>query len=248
MEWADEGIVIATRPHGETSAVCELFTKHHGRHLGLVRGGRSKRMRPICQIGNVVSAAWRARLDEHLGHFTLELEDPAASRFFDEPMTLAGLGTLCAHLNLFAERDPHQGLYQGAKLILSHLPEKDIWPGLLVRFELEVLTELGVGLDLSRCAATGTSSDLIYVSPKSGRAVSSQAGEPYKDKLLALPAFLLEESQAVSFDDLLNGFALTGYFFEKHFWSSNPDKLGGTMQPQARQQFIKLFQRLSGNE
>ena len=248
MEWVDEGIVIATRPHGETSAVCELFTKHHGRHLGLVRGGRSKRIRPICQIGNIVSAAWRARLDEHLGHFTLELEEPVAARFFDEPMTLAGLGTLCAHLNLFAERDPHQGLYQGAKLLLSHLPEKDIWPGLLVRFELEVLTELGVGLDLSSCAATGTSRDLIYVSPKSGRAVSSQAGEPYKDKLLALPAFLLEESQAVSFDDLFNGFALTGYFFEKHFWSNNSDKVSGTMQPQARQQFIKLFQRLSGDE
>ena len=248
MEWADEGIVIATRPHGETSAVCELFTKHHGRHLGLVRGGRSKRMRPICQIGNVVSATWRARLDEHLGHFTLELEDPIASRFFDEPMTLAGLGTLCSHLNLFAERDSHQGLYEGAKLLLSHLEEKDIWPGLLVRFELEVLTELGVGLDLSTCAATGNSSDLIYVSPKSGRAVSSQAGAPYKDKLLSLPAFLLEESQAISSADLNNGFALTGYFFEKHFWSNNQDQGQKTTQPQARQQFLNLFHRFTGEE
>ena len=172
MQWSDEAIVLSTRPHGETSLLCELFTNTHGRHLGLVRGGRSKAMRPVCQVGNVVLGNWRARLDEHLGVLTLELTEPVASRYLAEPLSLSALSTLCSHLTLFAERDPHPGLYQGARFLLSQLDQINIWPGLLVRFELEVLSELGMGLDLSECAATGAKDNLVYVSPKSGRAVS----------------------------------------------------------------------------
>ncbi len=246
MEWRDEGIVIACRPHGETSVLCELFTRDHGRHMGLVRGGRSKRLRPVLQVGNVVEASWRARLDEHLGSFTVELMEPVASRYFDDPMTLSGLATLCGHLTHFPERDPHPGLYEGARLLISHLDDAGVWPGLLVRFEFEILRGLGVGLDLSECAATGARSDLIYVSPRSGRAVSAEAGAPYQAKLLKLPAFLLSEQDEISAGDVVDGFQLTGYFFEKHFWSAQTDSDGGAdYQPRARGQFLKAFHRFA---
>lgn len=242
MEWRDEGIVISTRPHGETSALVELFTKQHGRHLGLVRGGRSRRLRPVLQVGNVVLATWRARLDEHLGAFAVELSEAVASRYFDEPMTLAGLGTIAGHLRLFAERERHEGLYDGARLLFSHLDDDDVWPGLLVRFELEVLTALGVGLDLSQCAATGVREELVYVSPKTGRAVCREAGAPYHDKLLRLPAFLLREGAEISKEDLLDGFRLTELFFDKHFWRAEwqSAKEGA---PASRVQFLKAFHR-----
>jgi len=248
MEWYDQGIIIATRPHGETSVVCDLFTKHHGRHAGLVRGGRSKRLRPVCQIGNVVDASWRARLDEHLGTFALELDSAIASRYFDEPMTLAALSTLCGHLTLFAERDPHPTLYEGARTLLSHLDNREIWPSLLVRYEVEVLAELGVGLDLSECAATGQTSDLIYVSPKSGRAVSRSAGAPYKDKLLKLPPFLIGQTQNISHTDLQDGFDLTGSFFEKHSWFRQNQNDTKSSTQKTRYQFLKYFHRLALDE
>ena len=244
MEWRDEGILLDRRPFGETSVVCSVFTRHHGRHLGLVRGGLSRRLRPVLQVGNFVEVTWRARLDEHLGMYTVELKEPVASRYFDEPMTLSALATLCSHLNLFAERDPHEGLYKGAQLFISHLDDLDIWPGLMVRFELEILRELGVGLDLGACAATGVTDNLVYVSPKSGRAVSEIAGEPYKDKLLRLPAFLRSEDAKAMPADLLDGFALTGRFFEKHFWSSNEAASGGGV-PQARTRFMRAFHRFA---
>lgn len=219
MDWTDEGIVLAVKSHGETSVLLDVFTKEHGRHLGMVRGGRSRKLRPFLQAGNIVSLSWRARLDDHLGAFTVELVEPVAAGLFDYPLELAALGSLCTSLCLLAERDPHQGLYNGAKVLLSHLTERDIWPGLMVRFELEILSELGFRLDLSECAASGVREDLIYVSPKSGRAVSRESGEPYKEKLLDLPGFLCGDmSREVDHRELLNGFALSGYFFEKHLY------------------------------
>lgn len=239
MEWSDEAVVVACRPHGETSLVCALFSHQHGRHLGLVRGGRSKRLRPVCQAGNVVSALWRARLDEHLGAYTLDLVDPIASRFFDDPLRLAVLQTICGHLSLFAERDPHPGLYKGVRYLFSQLDDDLVWPALLVRFEIEILSELGVGLDLSECVVTGEREDLLYVSPKSGRAVSRKAGLPYVSQLLPLPQFLISDAQTIKGQDILDGFALTGYFFEKHFAHSLVDN-----GMQARRQFLRYYQRL----
>lgn len=239
MEWRDEAILLSARPHGETSVIAAVFTRERGRHLGLVRGGRSRRLRPILQPGNLVQASWRARLDEHLGTLTLELNHSLSSLYFDDPMALSALSLICAHMGLLAERDPHPLLYDGARYLLSSMEEGEVWPGLLARFEMEVLSELGFQLDLTACAATGGNDELIYVSPKTGRAVSASAGEPYKDKLLALPAFLSgSAASAVTPIDLANAFKLTGYFFEKHIYSQRGDKDGA-----ARLNFLRYFKQ-----
>lgn len=237
MDWRDQGIVLAVNPHGESNAVLELFTREHGRHLGLVRGGRSRRMRPVLQPGNTVDAAWRARLSEHLGTYTVEMGDAHAALALDDKAALAGLSTLTALARLLPERDPHSALYEATLVVLAHIGEPDIWPSLLVRWELELLNELGFGLDLERCAATGTRSDLIYVSPKSGRAVSRKAGEPYKEKMLPLPAFLAgSRSREPALPDILAGFVLTGFFLERHVLEPR-----GMRMPEARGRLIHAF-------
>jgi DNA repair protein RecO (recombination protein O) len=215
MDWNDEGIILGVRPHGETASVVELLTRDHGRHLGLVHGGRSRRLRPILQPGNHVEVSWKARLAEQLGHMTLETRRAYAAEVMDHPMPLAGLATLTTLARLLPERDPHPGLYEVSLFVLGFLDEPEVWPALLVRWELALLDELGFGLDLTACAATGGNDDLIYVSPKSGRAVSASAGEPYRDRLLALPSFLRGRSQGVvSQSDLAAGYTLTGHFLE----------------------------------
>ena len=215
MQWSDEGVVLSVRSHGETAAVAELFTRGHGRHLGLVHGGRSRKLRPILQIGNHVEATWKARLSEQLGHATLELRQAYAASALDDPLALTGLTSLCSLARLLPERDPHPNLYEVTLFVLSFLDDATVWPALMVRWEMALLDELGFGLDLSSCAATGGNDSLVYVSPKSGRAVSASAGEPYKDRLLALPAFLTQGRQAaVTRADLLAGLALTGHFLE----------------------------------
>ncbi len=217
MEWRDEALIIGIRKHGETNVIVEAMTFAHGRHLGLVRGGRSRRMQPMLQPGNHVALTWRARLDEHLGLYAVELTEPRAGRLMASAAALHGVNLLAALLRLLAERDPHPGLYEAASLIADHLDDEKIAPALLVRFELAILAELGFGLDLSRCAATGGTDDLIYVSPKTGRAVSRQAGAPYQDRLLRLPGFLrsdaIAENPAPA--DLRDGFELTAYFLER---------------------------------
>jgi DNA repair protein RecO (recombination protein O) len=216
MQWTDEGIVIGVRRHGEASAILELMTREHGRHLGLVRGGFGTRMKPILQTGNSVSASWRARLDEHLGNYTVEPMRQRASNFFAAPHAIYGVTHLAAMMRLLPERDPHAGLYSVFEEILDRLEDPVLAAPLVVRFELQLLTELGFGLDLAQCAATGTSADLIYVSPKSGRAVSRVAGEPWADKMLQLPAFLRDLDFEPQGGDLADGFALTGFFLERH--------------------------------
>ncbi len=261
MEWSDDGIVLSARAHGETSVVAALFTRSKGRCLGLVRGGKSRRMRPVLQPGNIVRGTWRARLDEHLGSFSIEPVEAVSAAYFDDPMALAAMGLICGHLTHFAERDPHPYLYDGARFLLSQLGEEAVWPGVLARFEMEVLSELGFQLDLSSCAASGVGHDLIYVSPKSGRAVSREAGAPYRSKLLALPAFLAGGAQTesgqtgsgqtgsglagsdrdvapVTDNDLRNGFMLTGYFFEKHIYAPLGDEAGA-----ARRRFMRYFEK-----
>ena len=214
MNWSDDGLVLGARRHGESSAILELMTRSHGRHLGLVHGGRSKRLQPILQPGNMVHATWRARLDEHLGTYTVEAGELRSARFIGSPLALYGLGAMAALLRLLPERDPHPALYDTASVLVEHLHEQDLAPALFVRFEVAVLAEFGFGLDLAACAATGQQNDLAYVSPKSGRAVSAGAGEPYKDKLLSLPSFLRGEAimEPPSMDEIRAGFALTEYF------------------------------------
>src|SRR5262252_4903086 len=213
MEWSDEGVILSVRPHGETGAVVELFTRAHGRHLGLVHGGRSRKLRPILQTGNHVDATWKARLADNLGHFGVELRRGFAAEVMDDAPALAALTSIAALARLLPERDPHPNLFEVTLFVLGYLDEPEVWPALLVRWELALLEELGFGLDLTACAATGARHDLLYVSPKSGRAVSAAAGAPYKERLLALPRFLIGNPEGgVTATDVALGLALTEHF------------------------------------
>jgi DNA repair protein RecO (recombination protein O) len=213
MEWRDEGIVLSARPHGETSVVLELFTHRHGRHLGLVHGGRSRKMRPVVQVGNHVEASWKARISENLGHYSVELRQGFAATVMDEPGALAAMSSMTSLARLLAERDPHPNLFEVTLFVLGFLNEDGVWPALVVRWELALLDELGFGLDLTSCAATGATENLIYVSPKSGRAVSAEAGEPYRDRLLPLPKFLRAGgSSSATLDEVRAGLDVTGHF------------------------------------
>ncbi len=215
MEWTDEGIVLGSRRHGEANAIVEAMTRQHGRHLGLVRGGGGSRLRPVLQPGNAVQLTWRARLDEHLGHYVVEpLRLHAASQLAASHVVY-GVTHLAALCRLLPERDPHLQVHDQLCDLLGRLDDPGGAARLMVRFELQMLTELGFGLDLAACAVTGTALDLGYVSPKSGRAVSRVAAEPWRDRLLRLPEFLLGGNDASS-DDLADGFALTGFFLARH--------------------------------
>ena len=215
MEWTDNGIVLGTRRHGEANAILEVMTRDRGRHLGLVRGGGGSRLRPLLQPGNSVRVVWRARLDEHLGHYAVEpLRLHGASQLASAHVVY-GVMHLCALCRLLPERDPHPDVYDRLADILDRLDDPLAAATQLVRFELQMLTELGFGLDLTSCAATGARSELDYVSPKSGRAVSRGAGAPWQDRLLRLPAFL-SGSVTPSLDDIADGFALTGFFLARH--------------------------------
>ena len=226
MQWTDDGIVLGVKRHGEANAILELMTHGHGRHLGLVRGGFGSRLRPVLQPGNSVSAAWRARLDEHLGNYTVEGLRLRAASYFSAPHAIYGVTHLAALMRLLPERDPHTGLYESLDAILDQLDDPVVAAPMVVRFELRLLSELGFGLDLEQCAATGASGDLVYVSPKSGRAVSRTAGEPWADKMLRLPAFLRQHDAIPSGHDLADGFALTGYFLKRHVLEARGLSLG----------------------
>ncbi|MFM9941459.1 MAG: DNA repair protein RecO [Hyphomicrobiaceae bacterium] len=236
MNWSDEGIVLSVRAHGETAAVVEVFTRAHGRHLGLVHGGRSRRLRPVLQVGNHVRATWRARLAEQLGTITVELERGFAGEAMAHAAALAGLSSLTTLARLLPERDPHPSLFEVTLFVLGFLDDPSVWPALMVRWELALLEELGFGLDLSQCAATGGNDDLVYVSPRTGRAVSASAGEPYKDRLLGLPLFLRGKSSGhVTRDDIQAGFALTGHFLAERVLAPREALL-----PEVRSRMIDL--------
>jgi DNA repair protein RecO (recombination protein O) len=215
MEWDDDAIVLAVRRHGETGAVASLLTRSHGRHACLVHGGQGKANRPILQPGNTVRAKWTARLPEQLGNFRLEMLHAYAAAFLDDAARLAALGSACALVEAaLPERQPHPACH-AALAALLHALEAESWPSVYVHFELALLRDLGFGLDLSACAATGQTENLAWVSPKTGRAVSRDAGEPYRDKLFRLPAFMVEggEGDARAIRD---GLELTGFFLQRH--------------------------------
>lgn len=228
MDWRDDGIVLSLRRYGESSVVVHLLTREHGRHSGLVRGGNSKKQRGVLQPGNEVHANWRARLEEHLGGYSIELLDGHTGRVLSDPNRLAAMSSACALVDIcLPEREPHLNLFASLKALLLVLPDEG-WEGAYVAWELSLLAELGFGLDLSACAATGATEDLIYVSPKSGRAVSAKAGEVYRKKLLPLPTFLLQNT-AFNSKSLSEGLRLTGYFLERYVLSPH-----GKLLPDAR--------------
>ena len=221
MEWRDEGTVIGVRRHGENAVVLELMTREHGRHLGLVHGGRSRKKQPILQPGNRVEAHWRGRLDEHLGTFGIEPLRMRAAELMDSAVALHGVQAAGALLRLVPEREAHPRLAEGLDVLLDNLGDPAVAAALMVRFELQVLDELGYGLDLERCAVSGRTDDLTHVSPKTGRAVCSDAAAPYADRLLELPAFLRRNERGAhnrlgSPEDATTGFELSGHFLDRY--------------------------------
>jgi DNA repair protein RecO (recombination protein O) len=219
MQWSGEGLIIGVRRHGESSVIAEVMVEGRGRHLGLIRGGRSTKLAATLQPGNLVQLTWRARLEEHLGTFAIELVEARAANLIADRTRLYASQLLCEHLHLLPERDPHDRLLSMAVAALSDERSKLSLGAALARFELTLLDELGFGLDLESCAATGVTEDLTHVSPKSGRAVSRAAAEPYLDKLLVLPAFLVDGGDA-SARDLAAAFRLTGHFLDVHVWAA----------------------------
>ena len=238
MLWTDEGVVLAVRRHGESGAIVSVFTARRGRHAGLVRGGSGRRARPVYQRGNILHVTWRARLDEQLGALSGEIEVPLAARLMADPARLAGLAAVCALLETtLPERDPHPDLYAALRAFLEQLAEQRAWLEGYVRFELALLAELGFGLDLSRCAVTGSSDDLVYVSPNSGRAVSRTGAGRYADRLLALPAFLLGRAPADP-AQLAAGLRLTGAFLRRHLFDASERTM-----PEARDRLLARLLR-----
>ncbi len=235
MKWSDEGIVLGAKAHGEAALVVQLLTREHGRHAGLVHGGQSSRARALYQPGNRVTADWSARLADHLGSFRCELLESTGARLLDAGDRLTALSAAAAVLNaVLPEREPHPACFEGFLALLAAL-EGEHWGEVMTGWELALLTELGFGLDLKHCAAGGDASQLIYVSPKSGRAVSRDAGEPYKDRLLLLPGFLVGRGGGGA-EEVAQGLRLTGHFLAKYLFHPHDKDL-----PAAR---VRLAERL----
>jgi DNA repair protein RecO (recombination protein O) len=238
MDWRDTGFVLTARRHGESALIVELLTAEHGHHAGLVRGGQSPKRRALLQPGNLVAANWRGRLPEHLGAFEIELLRPHAAGLIDDPDRLAALSSAAALIALaLPEREPHGDVYQGFAALLGALDSAD-WAARYVAWECALLAALGFGLDLQTCAATGVNDDLVYVSPKSGRAVSRSAGAPYHDKLLPLPGFLWRGVSADS-GDIVAGLSLTAHFLHHHLLEPQ-----GRGLPNARARLAERLRRL----
>lgn len=217
MDFTDDAIVLSTRRHGEANLVLSALTREHGRHLGLVKGGASRRQRPNLEIGNRLKVVWHARLEEQLGSFTVEPTGAVSAQLLDDPLRLAGLASACAVADIvLPEREPHDDVFAATATLIAAIAEgAPDWSAAYVRWELDLLASLGFGLDLTRCAATGDTADLAYVSPKSGRAVSRAAGHGYRDRLLPLPSFLISQAKPER-EDVLAGLRLTGYFLDRH--------------------------------
>jgi len=232
MEWTGEGLLIGVRRHGETSLVAEAMVAGRGRHLGLVRGGRSSKLAAALQPGNTVQLVWRARLEDHLGIFAVELLTGRAANLMADKARLYMSQLVCELLRLLPERDPHDRLLAMALGLLDR-PLEGI---ALARFELAVLDELGFGLDLSACAATGVTEDLTHVSPRTGRAVSNTAAQPYLDRLLPLPAFLLNDDDTATATDLAAAFRLSAHFLDLHVWHPR-----GLAPPPTRETLVEIL-------
>ena len=219
MEWTDEAIILSVRPHGETSAVVTLLTPTHGRHAGLVAGGQGQKAKTTLQAGNRIKAAWRARLQEQLGFYTLDLLTSHAAAWMENPEILAIIVSACAVTEAsLPERQPMGGVYAGLATLFS-LPDASLWAPLYVKWEMGLLQALGYGMDLSQCAVDGRVEDLIYVSPRTGRAVSREAGAPYREKLLPLPPFLVG-SGTWETQDIAQGLALTAHFLSRYVFAN----------------------------
>ena len=220
MEFEDDAFVLSARPFGEAGAIVELLTAHHGKWAAHVAGGASRKMKPFLQAGAQVTVRYRARVADQLGAASLEPQGQGPSALFDDALALAGLSAAAAvAAGALPEREPHSGAYEAMDALIQALSLTDLWPAVFVRFEAGLLQELGFGLDLSKCAATGVTDDLVYVSPKTGRAVSRAAGEPYRDRMLTLPPFMLSSQSRLSPGDVRAGLDLTAHFLEQFIFN-----------------------------
>ncbi len=249
MEWIDEAIVLSARPHGENACVVTLMTREQGRYAGLVAGGQGQNAQALLQPGNRIKAKWRARLVEQLGHFTCEPITVTAAAWLDDPEVLAIIASACAVTEAsLPERQPMTGVYAALGALFS-LPDADLWAPAYVKWEMGLLRALGYGLDLSQCAANGATDNLAYVSPRTGRAVSLEAGAPYHEKLFPLPAFLLGGGWTQ--DDIRIGLDLTAHFLRRHVFV-NPQSRHLIAQagdlPQARQRLAGFYEREDGGQ
>ncbi len=240
MEWRADGLILNARKHGESSAIIDVLTRDRGRHSGLVRSGRSRANRPVLQAGNLVNVVWRARLEDHLGVFAVDPHKMVVAGVIDDLPRLAALTTMTTLASLLPEREPHPRIYEASLLLINHLQDDEIWPALLVRWEIGLLDELGFGLDLTRCAVSGSTSRLTHVSPRSGKAVTSSEAEPWKDRLLVLPSFVTGASLAASSQDVVDGLKLTGHFLQRHVFEPR-----GISPPEQRARIIRW---LSGKQ
>ncbi len=239
MEWRDEGILLTTRRHGETSAIIEVFTSAHGRHAGVVRGGTSRKIAPVLQPGAQLDVTWRARLEDHIGSFTVEPLRSRAAAAMGDRLALAGLNAVTALLAFaLPEREAHAALFTQTERLLDLLGQGELWPLAYLRWEVLLLEEMGYRLDLGACAVTGTTEDLVYVSPKSGRAVSRDAAGDWADRMLPLPDVLRGIGPAPD-NEIAEGFVTTGYFLKAHL----AQDLGTKPLPEARARFVEAFTR-----
>jgi DNA repair protein RecO (recombination protein O) len=234
MEWIDNAIVLGARPFGEGKLVAEVFSREHGRYGGVVHAGRKSA--PILQAGNVVHAGWKARLSEQLGFYNpLELTEPHATRLLDDPIALAGLSSAVTMIRAATpERHAYPQLYDALIVLIEAMPHTDVWPALYTRYELGLLAALGYGLDLTRCAVTGETEGLAWVSPRTGRAATAEAGAPHADLLLRLPPFLVDAEAELQSGDVADAFALSGYFLERRLFDQR-----GEGMPEARRRLIE---------
>lgn len=239
MEWRDQGILLAARKHGETSAILEVFTAQRGRHAGVLRGASSRKMGPVLQPGAQLDLHWRARLEDHIGSYTAELIRSRSAMAMADRLALAGLNAVTALL-LFAlpEREVHRDLYRRTAQLLDLLDQPALWPLAYLRWEMALLDELGFGLDLSGCAVTGAVEGLEFVSPKTGRAVSRKGAGEWIDRMLPLPPVMLQQGEAPD-AEIAIALRTTGYFLNTKL----APQLGQKPIPEARARFLTALDR-----
>ena len=239
MEWRDQGVLLSARPHGESAVIIEVFTPEYGRHLGVVRGGSGRKLAPILQPGAQLDLAWRARLEDHMGSFTVEPVRSRAAQSMSDRLALAGLNAVTTLLSFcLAERETHRTLYHRSAQLLDLLGQSDLWPLAYLHWEMQLLDSLGFGLDLSACAATGSDHDLVYVSPRSGRAVSKVGAGDWASRLLPLPPCMLGRGDATDAEVAL-ALDTTGHFLHHHLAEDMLHK----PVPGARARFLNQLSR-----
>lgn len=239
MEWQDDALLLSTRAHGESSVIATVFTRDRGVHAGVIRGGQSRKLAPVLQPGAQLSVAWRARLEEHIGSFTVEPLRSRAAAVMGSRLALAGAGAVMALVQYaLPERESHAGLYDQTLPLLDLLGQDELWPLAYLRWEKALLAELGYGLELGQCAVTGKRDGLIYVSPKTGRAVSRDGAGEWADRLLPLPPCLKGEGEAAD-SEIAEALETTGYFLR---YKVAAEQVGKPL-PDARERLVALIRK-----